>query len=475
VLESVLQLDCIDAGAVYLSDPANNSLDLIVHRGVSAKFAESVSHFSADSPLLSLLMDGDVRSGRFPENIQELKGVRETEGLCSYASFPMISQGQLIAVLNVASHRESYIPDDTLKSLENLTIQISGTILRLRTDAALRESEELFRSFVLQSKDGIVIVDEKGTIIEWNEGQEKITGIPRSEALNRPIWEVQFRVFPPENKNQEYLGIVRQKTLDGLKEGSGLKRSLEEEIQLADGTRRIIQTILFGIPGKRNVLAGAICRDISEQKRAEKENKILLQKNIILLKEVHHRIKNNISTIEGLLSLHARSSMNPDALSILQDAVRRVRSMSILYDNLKISENYSDVSSRSYFENLVDTIIDIFPHAAEISITRDIKDFIVSSKYIIPLGIIVNELITNALKHAFTGREDGILEIMLDSDGKKITLTIADNGKGLPSGFDIERENGFGFILVGFLVRQIDGTLSIDCEKGIKIRIECPI
>jgi two-component sensor histidine kinase len=149
--------------------------------------------------------------------------------------------------------------------------------------------------------------------------------------------------------------------------------------------------------------------------------------------------------------------------------------MSILYDNLMISENYSNVSSRSYFENLIDMIIDIFPDAGEISINRDIKDFTVSSKYIIPLGIIVNELITNALKHAFTGRKDGILQILLDSDGKKITVTIADNGKGLPSGFDIERENGFGFMLVGLLVRQIDATLTIDCEKGTKIRIECLI
>ena len=475
VLKSVLQLDCIDSGAIYIRNPSDNSLDLMVYRGVSAEFAERVSHIPADSPQMRMMLDGKFRSGRFPENIQELQGVPEAEELCSYAAFPIINNGQLIAMLNVASHRDVVIPDYTLKSLENITVQISGTILRLRTNTALRENEELFHSFVLQSKDGIVIVDEKGTIIEWNESQEKITGITRSEALNQPIWEMQFRVFPPEFKNQDNFEIARKKTLEGLKEGTGLKRTLEEEIHLADGTRRIIQTILFGIPGKRNTLAGAICRDISEQKRAEKENKILLQKNIILLKEVHHRIKNNISTIEGLLSMHARSARNPEALSILQDAVGRVRSMSILYDNLMISENYSNVSSRSYFENLIDMIIDIFPDAGEISINRDIKDFTVSSKYIIPLGIIVNELITNALKHAFTGREDGILQILLDSDGKKITVTIADNGKGLPSGFDIERENGFGFMLVGLLVRQIDATLTIDCEKGTKIRIECLI
>jgi PAS domain S-box-containing protein len=384
-------------------------------------------------------------------------------------------QNQLIAMLNVASHSHDSIPAGTLRSLETITYQIGGTLLRLRTDVALREREELFRSFVRQSRDGIIIIDSQGAIVDWNESEEKITGIPRTQALARPIWEVQYQLVPDEKRTAEYYAKARTITLEGLKEGAGLKRVLEDEIQRSDGSIHFVQTIIFGIPIDKDILAGAICRDITDQKHAEYENTILLQEKTLLLKEVHHRIKNNIASIEGLLTLQSNSVKNPEALSILQDAISRVQSMKILYENLLISDNYTNISVKGYFENLIDTIIDLFPHVTNIIVEKNISECTLNSRLLIPIGIIVNELITNALKYAFTDNEPGILQITISRIGDKISIIIADNGIGIPDKYYRDENKGFGYILVGMLIKQIDGSFSMMRDNGTRIIIECPV
>jgi PAS domain S-box-containing protein len=135
----------------------------------------------------------------------------------------------------------------------------------------LRVSEERFGTFIRQSRDGIIIIDSQGTILEWNEGEEAITGIPRSEAVTRPIWELQHRLAPEEHKTAEFLRIAREKALKGLAEGVDLKRTLEDEIQCPDGTRRTVQAILLGFYSGVDLLVGAICRDVTERRHLEED------------------------------------------------------------------------------------------------------------------------------------------------------------------------------------------------------------
>jgi PAS domain S-box-containing protein len=474
VLKAVLQLEYIDCGAVYISDSTDGSFNMVVHQGLSKDFTDHISHFDADSHMVRVIL-ADKGYGPHADILPDMDEIRLKEGLLASAIIPIICQGQLLALLNVASHSHHSIPTRILQSLETITFQIGGTLLRLRTDVALRESEELFRSFVQQSRDGIIIINSQGTIVEWNESIEKITGISRMEAVARPIWEVQYQLVPEEKKTAEYHDIARRITLEGLKEGAGLKRVLEDEIRHSDGSHRFIQTILFGIPSDRDIRAGAICRDITDQKLAEHENKILLQEKTLLLKEVHHRIKNNIASIESLLSLQSNSVKNSEALSILQDAISRVQSMKILYENLLISENYTNISAKGYFENLIDTIIDLFPLALNIKIVKNISDCTLNSKLLVPIGIIVNELITNALKYAFADSEQGILQITISRIEDKISIIIADNGIGVPDNYNRDENKGFGYILVGMLIKQIDGSFSMMRENGTRIVIECPV
>jgi PAS domain S-box-containing protein len=139
----------------------------------------------------------------------------------------------------------------------------------LSEDVVPGEVEGRFSRFVSRAFDGVIVIDRQGKILEWNRAEEEITGIPRSDALGRFLWDIQYRLAPDEKKNPGFVQAAKARTLAGLKEGANLKRILEEEIQRPDGARRTIQSVVFSIPMGEDLLAGGICRDITERRQVE--------------------------------------------------------------------------------------------------------------------------------------------------------------------------------------------------------------
>ncbi len=208
--------------------------------------------------------------------------------------------------------------------------------------------------------------------------------------------------------------------------------------------------------------------DINERKLIQDEILNQLSEKQIILKEAHHRIKNNISSISSLLSLQAETIDNWEAKAALQDAIGRVRSMQILYEKLLIADDCMDTSLKHYLEDLVDDVIDVFPDRINIKVEKQICDCRLNSRQIFPLGIIVNEIITNILKYAFTDRESGVIRIKAKKEDKNIILEIQDNGNGLPEDFDIDKQDGFGLMLIRILCQQLDGYYQIENSAGVR-------
>ncbi|HPG57135.1 MAG TPA: histidine kinase dimerization/phosphoacceptor domain -containing protein [Candidatus Wallbacteria bacterium] len=202
--------------------------------------------------------------------------------------------------------------------------------------------------------------------------------------------------------------------------------------------------------------------DITERRRAEEEIKRQLLDKEILLKEIHHRIRNNINAISGILLLQMQSTGSAEAKAALKDSIARIKSICVLYDKLLISDEYEEVSVKTYIESLTDIITGLFSGNFKITIDKHVADFNLDSKNLFSLGIIINELLTNVMKYAFTGKETGLINISLDKVENCITLTINDNGKGLPEGFDINKTTGFGFRLVEMITQQLRGTYTIE-------------
>jgi len=331
---------------------------------------------------------------------------------------------------------------------------------------ALHESEERYRALVENASDLIYKTDKAGIFTFVNQAAVLISGYEERELIGKQY----TIVIHPDMRDQAIKLFGRQfvRRIQNTYFEYLLLTKDGREVWLGQNTQLII---------KDGQVTGfqAVARDISERKQAEEEIKRQLAEKEILLKEVHHRIKNNIASIGGLISLRMQSVTHPQAIAVLQDASGRVDSMRILYDKLLLTEGYADLSVKNYVESLTDSIVALFPDKAKVKLDRQIADFHLDAKQLFPLGIIINELLTNIMKYAFINRKTGLIKISLTKADNHVTLAIQDNGSGLPAGFAINKAKGFGLTLVKMLSQQLGGSFSMGNHKGTRCKIEFDI
>ena len=212
--------------------------------------------------------------------------------------------------------------------------------------------------------------------------------------------------------------------------------------------------------------------DIDDKKKTRDRIDSLLAEKELLLKEVHHRIKNNMNTISGLLSLQENATAEATAKAALRDAATRIKSMVILYDKLYRSSDYTEMSIRDYLSVLTDEVIANFPNCAMVEVTKDIQDFSLDAKRVQIIGILVNELLTNSMKYAFKGREKGLITVSGSNAHGVVTISIQDDGVGVPGSLDFKNSTGFGLQLVQALTQQLDGRIRIERGSGVKVFLE---
>jgi len=228
---------------------------------------------------------------------------------------------------------------------------------------------------------------------------------------------------------------------------------------------------LVGPSGK---VIGLTCFVLNHTERKQAEDRVvkLLEEKEIILKEVHHRIKNNMNTMMSLLSVQAARQKDPAAAAALGNAQSLMRSMGILYDKLYQTENLVDMSVDDYFPLLVREIVRVLPTAARVQPVVHVEDFRLAVKDLSTLGIVVNELVTNAGKYAFVGRDEGKIYLTAVKRENRIVLTIGDDGVGMPEPVDFDHSTGFGLVLVKSLVQQLGGTIRLERDGGTRFVIE---
>ncbi len=212
--------------------------------------------------------------------------------------------------------------------------------------------------------------------------------------------------------------------------------------------------------------------DITARKQAENRIAALLAEKELILKEVSHRIKNNMHAMKSLLLLQADSSGDKATAAALEEAGNRMQSMEILYNQLYQSASFSRLSIRTYLTPLVDAVIANFPQGRSVTLEKDIDDFMMDAKRLQPIGIIINELLTNAMKYAFADRSNGLLKVSVKNRDGRITLTVQDNGAGIDPSIDFSNSTGFGFTLVQALATQLGGKVHIERTGGTSIALE---
>jgi len=206
---------------------------------------------------------------------------------------------------------------------------------------------------------------------------------------------------------------------------------------------------------------------------AEERLKASLLEKEVLLREIHHRVKNNLQIISSLLNLQSRHIHDEPSLDMFQESRHRVRSMALVHEKLYRSGDMARIDFCEYLQSLANHLFMSYGvNSASVELDVDVKDVYLDINTSIPCGLIVNELVSNSLKHAFTGREKGRIRIVLQPENKnKFKLLVSDDGVGLPRSLDVLNTDSLGLQLVTMLVEQLHGTLSIQRNQGTSFEI----
>lgn len=341
-------------------------------------------------------------------------------------------------------------------------ILIRDISARRMMEQALASSEMRYRRLFETAKDGVLILDaETGKIVDANPFLIEMLGYTKEQFIEKAIWEIgAFKDIVANKENFVELQRKEYVRYEDLPLETALGETVEVEfisnVYLVDN-KKVIQCNI---------------RNITDRKIAEELIHTLLAEKELILKEVHHRIKNNMATIAGLLALQAEALTPPAAKAALKDAESRVQSMMVLYNKLFQSAGFKSVSVREYLPSLISEILANFPNSASIKVLERIEDFPLDSKMLQPLGIIINELLTNIMKYAFVGRDLGVITVSASLQGKKVHLGIEDDGNGMPEHIDFANSPGFGLKLVDLLTKQLQGSIRIERARGTKIILE---
>jgi two-component sensor histidine kinase len=219
---------------------------------------------------------------------------------------------------------------------------------------------------------------------------------------------------------------------------------------------------------------GIVCigNNIVEIKEAKDKIKASLEEKELLLRELHHRVKNNLQIILSLINLQSNGIKDQEDLEIFRESQSRVKSMAIIHEKLYQSADFASINFEEYIRSLVSYLLSYYSTSsiqAEIDVEKDI---VLNMDTAVPCGLIINELVTNSIKFAFTGKENGRIYIKLYSDDGFFTMIIGDNGIGLPQGLDIDNPQKLGLQLVRTLIDQLEGKVEFDGKNGTEFKIK---
>jgi two-component sensor histidine kinase len=238
-----------------------------------------------------------------------------------------------------------------------------------------------------------------------------------------------------------------------------------------DGSYRWIEWRSF--PMGNFIYASA--RDVTERKKMTEQIEASLAEKETLLKEVHHRVKNNLQIIASLLNLQIRKLTDPATIEALKDSQSRVRSMALVHEHLYKGKDFAHIDLGDYIRALGTALFKSSDATIRgVKFDLSIHDIYVDTNNAIPLGLICNELITNSLKYAFRGKKGGKLSITATEDPDTLTFVVADNGVGMAPDITLENQTSLGLHLVSTLTRQLYGTVVIDRTEGTKFTFTFP-
>ncbi|TXT60352.1 MAG: hypothetical protein BAJALOKI2v1_110012 [Promethearchaeota archaeon] len=368
-------------------------------------------------------------------------------------------------ILGAHTSKHRKFSKDDINFLQSIANILADIIIRLSTEEELRRSEEKYRTLTEQSLLGTIII-ANGEIIFANEGVSKILGFSIDELLTWDINTIGQHIHPQDLKKaiEEYEMIL-----------NGDIPSLQTEIRMEKKqndylhTRQYIKKIQF--QGESALHINII--DISEQKKNEKLLEASLEEKEILLKEIHHRVKNNLQIISSLIVLQEEHIDDEDIISIFRDFQSRIKAMALIHQILYNSEDFSKIDLPKYIKDLINNLFKAYSaRSKRIDLRLNIEDIDLSLDQAISCGLIINELVSNSLKHAFSREDQGKIGVSLKKrENNMLFLEVYDNGRGFPKNLDYQQSSTLGLKLINTITRQMDGKITFEKVDGARVII----
>ncbi len=352
-------------------------------------------------------------------------------------------------------------PEDVLR----MVIYAGGAVAILASLRLMRNtlgrSEERYRALAEAASDGILITDTAGNYLWANSRACEIFGYGRMEILDLNLAQV---LAPEDLRALPVRGPSGTVTSHVLRECRAWKKG-GEQVTLEISCRTLMDGRFM-----------AIMRDVTARKQAHDELKASLREKEVLLREIHHRVKNNLQIVSSLINLKSRGVSDPDALARFTDSLERIKSIAMLHEKLYLSKNLARIDFAEYAPNLVHSLATTYrvdPDAVELNVR--VKDVSLELEAAVPCGLILTELVTNALKYAFPAGRRGRVDIeMITLPDETVQVRVADTGVGMKETIATRNPDSLGLKLVATLTRQLKGRFEIRRTEGTEFTITFP-
>jgi PAS domain S-box-containing protein len=362
--------------------------------------------------------------------------------------------------------------DIALKKSEEKLKVFNETLQDIVTERTkkLRKSEREYRLLYELHKD--VLENSPAGIMKLNKDLEiEYCNPEMSKILNINGNQAHKSIGKNLDEIEVFDNVIMKSILNDLSKGYEISR----EVTLTHNSDNIMYVILNCVPvfeDKQFSGAVLLANDITQLKKAEQQIMASLKEKEVLLKELHHRVKNNMQIISSMLKLQLDYIKDPIALEFSRSSHNRVKTMALVHEKLYNSNNLAKIDFAEYVRSLTVYLLGYYRiNTNRITIKSDIQDVLMDINMAIPCGLIINELFSNSLKHAFPDKRKGFIEITFKSNEDENILIVMDNGVGLPPDIDITNPSSLGLQLMNALVQQLHGNIEFSMNEFTKFQV----